>query len=264
VQSAEAALLSAQAQVEALKAQIDQAESNLRADEANLDYARIYAPISGTVVSFTARQGQTLNAIQQAPVIMRIADLSTMTVQTQVSEADVSRLCIGMNAYFTTLGSEGRRWYGVLRKIEPTPVVQNNVVLYNALFDVPNPNLALMTQMTAQVFFVVASAKDALLVPMSALASKAPRGDRKPGATAVKTEARPAKPDASAAAQGAKSRNGSVRVLLADGTIQDRAVEIGVSNRVQAQVLSGLEEGENVVTGANAAPPGAPRRTPRL
>ena len=169
VQSAEAALLSAQAQVEALKAQIEQAESNLRADEANLDYARIYAPISGTVVSFTARQGQTLNSIQQAPVIMRIADLSIMTVQTQVSEADVSRLRIGMDAYFTTLGSQGRRWYGTLRKIEPTPVVQNNVVLYNALFDVPNPNLALMTQMTAQVFFVVASAKDTLLVPMTSV-----------------------------------------------------------------------------------------------
>ncbi|NMG00318.1 efflux RND transporter periplasmic adaptor subunit, partial [Aromatoleum toluolicum] len=171
LQNAEAALLSAQAQVEAIKAQIDQTDSNLRADEANLNYARIYAPMSGTVVSITARQGQTLIASQQAPVILRVADLSTMTVQTQVSEADVSRLRLGMDAYFTILGGEGRRWEGKLRKVEPTPVVQNNVVLYNALFDVSNPNQALMTQMTAQVFFVVASAKDTLLVPMSALAA---------------------------------------------------------------------------------------------
>ena len=171
LQNAEAVLLSAQTQVEALKAQIDQTESNLRADEANLNYARIYAPISGTVVSITARQGQTLIASQQAPVILRVADLSTMTVQTQVSEADVSRLRLDMVAYFTTLGGDGRRWQGKLRKIEPTPVVQNNVVLYNALFDVANPNQLLMTQMTAQVFFVVASEKDVLLVPMSAIAA---------------------------------------------------------------------------------------------
>ena len=60
--------------------------------------------MAGTVVSQTAKQGQTLNANQQAPIILRIADLSTMTVWTQVSEADVSRLRIGMDAYFTTLG----------------------------------------------------------------------------------------------------------------------------------------------------------------
>ena len=67
---------------------------------------------------------------------MRIADLSTMTVQAQVSEADVPRLQVGMDVYFTTLGGGNRRWYGKLRQIPPTPTVVNNVVLYNALFDV--------------------------------------------------------------------------------------------------------------------------------
>src|SRR5690606_29307336 len=144
LQQAEAALVSAQAQLEALKAQIDQTESSLRADEANLGYARIYAPMAGTVVSISARQGQTLNATQQAPTVLRIADLRTMTVQTQVSEADVTKLREGMPVYFTTLGSQGQRWYSTLRKIEPTPTVTNNVVLYNALFDVPNRNGQLM------------------------------------------------------------------------------------------------------------------------
>jgi len=262
LQTAEATQLGAQAQVEALKAQIDQTESNLRADEANLNYARIYAPITGTVVSITARQGQTLIASQQAPVILRVADLSTMTVQTQVSEADVSRLTLGMDAYFTTLGGEGRRWHGTLRKIEPTPVVQNNVVLYNALFDVSNPEQALMTQMTAQVFFVVAAARDALLVPMSAFsAAAAPRATR----TAAGGEARPARPRPPTSGT-AGPRHRTVRVAAADGTLQERRVEVGVSNRVQAQVLSGLEEGDRVVSGAalrTDAPPAA-RRTPRL
>ena len=110
-----------------------------------------------------------LNASQQAPIIVRIADLSTMTIQSQVSEADVSRLRVGMDVYFTTLGSSQKRWQGRLRQINPTPEVVNNVVLYNALFDVANPDGALMTQMTAQIFFVVAKAEDALVVPLAAL-----------------------------------------------------------------------------------------------
>ncbi|WP_341676905.1 efflux RND transporter periplasmic adaptor subunit [Niveibacterium sp. SC-1] len=178
-QSAEATLKSAHAQIEALKAQIDQTESSLRADEANLSYARIYAPMTGTIVSIAAKQGQTLNANQQAPTLLRIADMNTMTVQTQVSEADVSKLRPGMESYFTTLGSQGRRWYGTLRKLEPTPTVTNNVVLYNALFDVPNQNNALLPNMTAQVFFVAAQARDVLLVPAGAVVrAQRQRGQR--------------------------------------------------------------------------------------
>ena len=103
-------------------------------------YTKIYAPIAGTVVSQAAKQGQTLNANQQAPIVMRIADLATMTVQAQVSEADVPKLRVGMDVYFTTLGGDNRRYYGKLRQIPPTPTVVNNVVLYDALFDVPNPD----------------------------------------------------------------------------------------------------------------------------
>ena len=227
LQNAEATLRSAHAQIDMLKAQIEQTESSLRADEANLNYARIFAPMDGTVVTISARQGQTLNANQQAPVILRIADLSTMTVQTQVSEADVSRLQVGMPAYFTTLGSRERRWHGMLDRIEPTPEVQNNVVLYNALFDVDNANRELMTQMTAQVFFVVAEAKDALLVPMAALIMDRTRMAETP-------------------------RRATVQVLDNDGRVQSREVEVGVSNRIQAQVLSGLAEGERLVLGQGA------------
>lgn len=169
LQNAETTVRTARAQINSLKAQMDQVQASMRVEEANLKYTKIYAPISGTVVSITARQGQTLNTNQQAPTLLRIADLSVMTVQTQVSEADVSKLRGGMPVYFTTLGGQGRRWYGELKKIEPTPTVTNNVVLYNALFEVPNNNRSLMTQMTAQVFFVVAEAKDVLVVPMSAL-----------------------------------------------------------------------------------------------
>ncbi|HEX2115383.1 MAG TPA: efflux RND transporter periplasmic adaptor subunit [Alphaproteobacteria bacterium] len=244
VQSAEAAQRSAAAQVDALRAQIQQTESTLKGDEANLGYTKIYAPMSGTIVSQTAKQGQTLNANQQAPIIYRIADLSTMTVTTQVSEADVSKLRIGMDAYFTTLGQPDRRWYGTLRQVLPTPEVLNNVVLYNALFDVPNPTGELMTQMSAQVFFVSAAAKNVPLVPMAAL-RPARREDNAPRGSFV------------------------AKVIGPDGTVEDRVVTVGVMNRVAAEVKSGLSAGEQVVL--PTAPPGPragqqqrPMRTPRL
>jgi macrolide-specific efflux system membrane fusion protein len=231
VQVAQAELAAARAQINSLKAQIQQTESTLRGDRANLAYTRIHAPMAGTVVTQAAKQGQTLNANQSAPIVLRIADLSTMTVQTQVSEADVSRLRIGMPVYFTTLGDARKRWYGELRQINPTPEVVNNVVLYNALFDVPNPDGALMTQMTAQVFFVVAEAKDAVLVPLSAL-----------------------------------DRN-TVRVIHEDGSAEQREVKLGARNRVMAQVVSGLAPGERVAT-SERAPQGAraasAARTPKM
>lgn len=291
LQQAETALEAARAQIEALKAQIEQSESTLRADEANLRFSKIYAPMDGTVVSITARRGQTLNTNQSAPILMRIADLSTMTVQTQVSEADVSKLRLGMPAYFTILGGQGRRWYGELRKIEPTPTVTNNVVLYNALFDVPNPNQTLMTQMTAQVFFVAAAARDAVWVPAAAVAAPARRAadaaapaatgafngpaavpvadglpsrealaamtpdERRQALERLSPEQRQALRERhrARAGDGGSPRLGLVRVIDAQGRIEERSVELGVSNRVQVQVLSGLSVGEEVIAGERQA-----------
>lgn len=276
LQTAEASAQSADAQLDALRAQIEQIESTLRADEANLQYARILSPMTGTVVSITARQGQTLNTNQQAPVVMRIADLTTMTVQTQVSEADVSRLKLGMDAYFTTLGGSGKRWEGRLEKIEPTPTVTNNVVLYNALFDVPNPDGRLMTQMTAQVFFIVAQAQDVLLVPMAALAQGAQRTPQSAapatagsaggsGTGASRGSGQGGQGRGSGAAAGGATRQGTVKVDDGRGGVEERKVELGVSNRVQAQVLSGLAEGERVVSGlVVGSGNGRPQMTPRL
>ena len=290
LQSAEAALKSAKAQIGVLNAQIEQTRSTLRGDEANLNYTKIYAPMAGTIVSENAKQGQTLNANQQAPIVVRIADLSTMTVQSQVSEADVSKLRVGQDVYFTTLGSDTKRWYGKLRQINPTPEVVNNVVLYNALFDVENADRALMTQMTAQVFFVVAQAKNAVLVPVSALrptGSNVAPGERRANAGLQ------AKSAGAAATQGGAVKGGNgrtrsaeggmdprtrfangramVRVVKADGSIESREVRVGAMSRVSAQIVSGLEAGEQVVSGqAQAAPVAraksndAPRMQPRI
>ena len=241
-ESADAAARSAAAQVDMLKAQISQVESTIRGDEATLGYTKIYAPMAGTVVSLTARKGQTLNTNQQAPIVLRIADLSTMTIWTQVSEADVSRLKLGMKAYFNTLGTPQRRWMGTLRQIMPTPEVVNNVVLYTALFDVANPKQELMTQMTAQVYFVVADAHDVVTVPFAAVK------------------------------RSGRERKATVDVVRDDGSIETRPVEVGVTNRVLAEIRAGLAPDERVVIGNRAGEPrtaqgnrpGSPPGLPRM
>lgn len=273
-QNAEKTLRAAEAAVKAVNAQIRQTNSTLRGDEANLGFTKIYAPMSGTVVSQNAKQGQTLNANQSAPIILRIADLSVMTVTTQVSEADVSRLRIGMAAYFTTLGRPERRWRGTLAKINPTPEVVNNVVLYNALFDVENTGGDLMTQMTAQTFFVVAAADNVLRVPVAAFqrppmrppGGNQPGGPQQAGASAAgpaqggqppagangeRRRRDGAAPAGAPPAEGAgqRERPRMVQVLKPDGAVEERRIMIGVSDRVNAEVVSGLNEGDQVVVG---------------
>lgn len=238
VQTAEANLRIAQARIDSLKAQIEGAQSTLAGNEALLGYTRIYAPIAGTVVTLDAREGQTLNATYQTPNVMRIADLSRMTVWTEVSEADVGRIRPGMPVYFTTLGlqdkdGEPRRWNGALRQVLPAPPTApgaasaagqaaasaGKVVLYTALFDVDNGDGALMPQMSAQVFFVVASAGNVLVAPLAAL--ERVKGD---------------------------GGHFTAQVQL-DGAIQRRGLRIGVRDRLQGEVLDGLKEGDQLVTG---------------
>ncbi|MBN3722579.1 efflux RND transporter periplasmic adaptor subunit [Burkholderia sp. Ac-20379] len=238
VQTAQAALAAARATIDELRAQIDGAQSTLKGDQAQLGYTRIYAPMSGTVVTLDARAGQTLNATYQTPNILRIADLSTMTVWTQVSEADILHVKPGMPVYFTTLGSLDRRWNAKVRQILPAPPNPVNpadsgaqsgsskaggagaskVVLYTVLFDVENQDAELMPQMSAQVFFIAAHVHDALIAPLVALTPV-------PGQSAAYT------------AQ-----------VLVGGRIESREVRLGVRDRLNGQVLSGLAAGDKLVT----------------
>jgi macrolide-specific efflux system membrane fusion protein len=230
--SAMANLASALASFTQLQKQIDQNRSTLAYEETQLEYTRIYAPMSGTVVSIEMNEGRTLNANQQAPTILRIADLSTMSIETQISEADIGNIKPGMSVYFTTLSGGNRRWTSSLRQILPTPVIENNVVLYTGLFDVDNGDGSLLPEMTAQVFFITASARDVLTVPVGALTFARGPGAQ-PGAGPAPATGRPA----------------MVEVMGADGMRQQREVVIGVTSRISAEVISGLQEGEQVVAG---------------
>lgn len=239
LQQSEAAAVQARAQVDAIRAQIQQARSALSGDEANLRYTRIHAPMAGTVVALNAKEGQTLVSSQQAPVILRIADLGTMTVWAQVSEADVPRITVGMPVSFNTLGLPDRRWNGRVRQVLPTPETVNNVVLYNVLFDVTNSDAALKPQMSTQVFFRVAGAENAVTIPSAALQSAAkPAKAAKPG-TSKDTSGDPAR----------RHDKAYIVRVLRDGRIEERAITVGLHTRMQAQVTSGLQAGEEVVVG---------------
>ncbi|WP_324023170.1 efflux RND transporter periplasmic adaptor subunit [Aeromonas caviae] len=219
--SAKATLDETLADIRALNAQRVQAEIAVDTARVNLGYTRILAPLSGTVVAVPVEEGQTLNASQSTPTLLKIAQLDTMTVEARISEADVINVRVGMPVYFTILGNSQRRFEGSLRAIEPAPDTINDddtttssdssAIYYHGLFEVPNQDGQLRISMTAQVYLVVARLKSALVIPAIAL-----QGDQ-------------------------------VRVVDNGGKISLRRVKVGLNNKVDAQILSGLSTGERVI-----------------
>jgi len=224
-ESTRMSMYSAVAKVDAINAQIQQLEAAMREDEEIQKQTKVLAPVSGTVVALSARVGQTLSANQD--VLMRIADLSKMSVQARVAEDDVTRLRKGMLAYFSTPGYPGKQWAGKLRQIMLLPAddsgKQGKKAYYTVLFDVTNSSRELMTGMTADVYFVLQRAERAVTIPASLVV--------KPDRKGLQT----------------------LQVLLPDGKLQTRSVMIGMHNAERAQVISGLESGERVVVPAAAS-----------
>lgn len=115
--------------------------------------------MAGEVTQITTLQGQTVIAAQQAPNILTLADMSTMLVKAQVSEADVIHLRAGQKAWFTIAGDPQTRYEGVLKDILPTPEKINDAIFYYARFEVPNPKRILRLDMTAQVYIQLMDVK---------------------------------------------------------------------------------------------------------
>lgn len=232
VDESEAEANVAEATVESIRAQIKAADATLEGDLANLGYTKVYAPIDGTVVSQTTLEGQTVNAVQSAPIIVQVANLDVMTVWAQVAEADVGRIKSGAPAYFTTLGSPDQQWRGVVRMVQPTPETENDVVLYNVLIDVENKGGVLLPSMTVQVFFVLGEAQGVPLAPLNALQPN----------------------------RAAGSNMYRARVMTKSGPV-DREVEVGITNRSTAQIVAGLQPGEQLILSQQppgGMPPGMP------
>jgi macrolide-specific efflux system membrane fusion protein len=219
---------SARARVDAIDAQIRQLEATLKIEEDSRKQTQVLAPISGTVVSLGVRDGQMVSAAQPAAPLMRIADLSKLTVAARVAENDVTRLRPGMGANFTTPGYPGRHWSGKLRQVIPVAAEatgeQGKQAFYIVLFEVNNADHELMSGMSTQVQFVVAQAQNTLLLPARAL--------------------------------GAPDADGlySVNLLDAQRRPSARKLKVGLRNLRDVQVLSGLAVGDQVLVGPMPAP----------
>ena len=271
LESALASYKTAQADILAINAQIEQSRLTLATAKEDLGYTQIIAPMDGTIVAIVTEEGQTVNANQSAPTIVKLAKLDTMTIKAEISEADVMKVEQGQIVYFTTLGNSDKKHYAKLRQVEPAPDSINTetsntssssstAIYYNALFDVPNEDGKLRIDMTAQVYIILNEAKNVLTIPAAAIQSsnrsQAKRSDTaKEQAAKSSTDQtltdRPKRLELSAEEKSlieqGKASLSMVRVVQADGTAKPQAVLVGLNNRVTAQIIKGLKQGDQVV-----------------
>lgn len=238
VQSAQTTVLTTEAQISALNAEIVEAQIGVQTANINLQYTKVTAPMDGTVLLIQAQQGQTLNAVQSTPTIVVLGRIDQMTVRAEISEADVTKVKPGQPVYFTVLGDPSKQFEGKLESVDPAPDDLRSdteiattttaassssdstsaAVYYYGRFDVPNPDNFLKTYMTAEVHIVLGQAKNAVIIP----------------STAIRTSP--------------KSGKTFVEVIGNDGKVERRAVEVGLDDKVRAEIKSGLDAGERVVS----------------
>ncbi|CAJ1846575.1 Macrolide export protein MacA [Aeromonas dhakensis] len=227
LESAEAQLAVTRAELQGALAEVDNAQIKVERAKTELGYNRIQAPMDGTVVSIVTRQGQTLAASQTVPTLLKLANLETMTVKAQISEADVTRVKAGMPVYFTLMGDPDTRYHGTLRTVELAPTnineqatsttaTNNAAVYYYALFDVPNPDHTLRVAMTTQVTIVLGERKQVLTIPQTALGKKLGENEYE------------------------------VTLLKEDDQKETRRIKTGMKDDIKVEVVSGLSEQEKV------------------
>ena len=239
LEDAENAYALAKAEVTELESQIRQAQIAVNTDEVNLGYTRITAPLDGTIVSVPVDEGQTVNANQTTPTIVQIADLDKMEIKIEISEGDITAVKPGMPITYTILSNPETEYKATLTSIDPglttltdgsykttsstgssasssSSSSSNNAVYYYGKALIDNKEGPLRIGMTTQNVITVADVKDALLVPVIAV----------------------------------QSRNGKkfVRVLGPGDKPERREVTTGIADGIHIQILSGLKEGDAVIT----------------
>ncbi|MGJ3354969.1 efflux RND transporter periplasmic adaptor subunit [Providencia sp. Je.9.19] len=214
-------------QVNVNDAMIIQSEMAVQTAQANLNFTRIVAPISGEVLGIVANEGQTIVSSQTAPTILVLANLDKMQIQTRISEADIQKIHSGQSLTFHVIANPEKQYESTMGYVQPIPSEaleeknnsggqQSGAVYYNGTFEVDNANRELKTSMTAQVFIRVAEVKNALRLPVSALG-------RSVGINQYEV------------------------IVIDNGKSEVRTVKIGLNDRHFVEVIDGIEEGERVV-----------------
>ncbi len=260
VTQAEGDLASAQA------AQIKQGA--LDKAKADLDHCTITSPIDGVVISRSVDVGQTVAASLQAPVIFQIAnDLTKMQIDANVAEADVGVLEVGQDVDFTVDAFPMRTFHGKVVQVRNAPITVQNVVTYDTVIGVSNPDLKLKPGMTANVSIVVAHKDNVLQIKNAALryrAAEAASGQMT-GPRAGSNESKPRTPTGAQRGAG-RERGTSARTvyLLSGGRPQPVQIKTGISDGIVTEVMEGLKEGDRVITAelASKSPAASPAANP--
>ena len=236
LESAEASLAQTRAKLESCDANIEKAKISVSTAETNLGYTKITAPRDGVVIGIVTEEGQTVVSTQSAPTIVKIADLETMTVEAEISEADVVKVKPGMDSYFTILGLPDRKFISTLRDIEPATESESSssssasssssstqAIYYNALLDVDNSEGILRKSMTAEVTIILGESKNVVYLPIAVL--------------------------------NQSLGNSKYKVLVKGkgGKAEERIVTVGRKDNINYEILDGVTEQDEIIIGSDVA-----------
>ena len=233
----------AKASVSAAKAQVAQADAALRNTQTNLGYTRIVSPVDGTVVSRNVDVGQTVAASFQTPTLFTIAqDLTKMQIDTSVDEADIGKVKVGQDVEFTVDAYADVTFKGKVGQVRIAPITVQNVVTYDVVVTVDNPDFKLKPGMTANVSIIVAEKKDILRIPNAALRFK----------PAERTKAK-------------QPQKGAGIWILENGKPKRVPLTVGISDGNFTELVAGeLREGQDVITEESLSKTKGPTTGPRM
>ena len=283
-----------QADYDKAMADLHQAEAQVKIKEATLERSKvdlgrctIYAPINGVVISRNVDVGQTVAASFNTPTLFQIAnDLTKMQIDANVSEADVGEVALDQDVTFSVDAFPSRTFHGKVKQVRNAPITVQNVVTYDTVVEVSNPDLKLKPGMTANVSIVIAHRENVLKIPNAAFRFRPPEpGDQKKTATSGSSQSpfggggfsamagmRGGSRGGGSGEKPARRERSPIRTVYlptppgADGEPKPPKpvqVKVGVSDSVSTEVIEGLNEGDNVIvgmttTGAAGAPSGSP------
>ena len=237
------------------QAQLQLAQATVEKDRANLAYSVIRSPVSGVVVDRAVDVGQTVAASLQTPTLFKIAqDLSRMQIDANFAEADIGNIRIDQTVRFTVDAFPNRNFQGVVKLIRLNPTTVSNVVTYDVVINVDNPEQILLPGMTAYVNIAVAERKDVLLVPNAALRFKPANTDMQKPAANQKNDAQKSGGGQPGDSMGSKKPrhdafSGKVYVLEKD-ELKPISVSLGITDNRNTEIVGGeLKAGDQVVVG---------------
>jgi HlyD family secretion protein len=248
----------AAAAVKMAEANLAIAEAELKQRETDLAKSRIYAPIDGIVLTRSADPGQTVASSLQAPVLFVIAaDLARMELKASIDEADIGGVKPGQQARFTVDAFPDRAFDALIRDISYASLATDGVVTYDARLDVDNAELLLRPGMTATVSVVTRQATGIVTVPAAAFRFRPPVVERSSG-WSLQRLFMPRFPRSGSREQGPLSTDGTRTLyVLKNGAPQAVKVKTGATDGEKTEIVSGLAEGDQVITGVGASAPQA-------